>query len=119
MSNVIDMSKAREKKAAKDFGERQILDKEAVNRALFAGQYYLNCEQDGVSISVKFGPGDYKKAALVTNANAYVEFFEKDMARFGLKEDDVMILCGSSMDFPEEYTDRDDVKLLCDQIRQS
>lgn len=119
MSKVIDLAAAREEKAAKEFSKRQIIDKESVNRALYAGQYYLNCEQDGVVIMVKFGPGDYKRAALVTTPNAYVEWFENEMRRFGLKEDDIMILCGSSMDFPEEYTDRDDVQKLCDLIRQS
>ena len=117
MSNVIDMKAAREKRAAKDHAERQIVPMDAVNRALYAGQYYLNCTEDGVSISIKFGPGDYKEAAIVTNVNAYVEFFEKDMARFDLKEEDLMILCGSSMDFPDEYTDREDVIALCDAIR--
>mgnify|MGYP001819317934 CR=1 FL=1 len=121
MSNVIDMSSAREKKAEKDHGERQVLSKEEVNRALYSGQYYLTCADDGVQILSKCGPGagDYVVVALVTTANAYVEFFEADMKRFGLEEDDIRIQCSSSMDFPEEYTDRKDIRDLCDAIMQN
>lgn len=121
MTNVIDMASARQKKAEKDHAERQIVDADLVQRVLNAGMYYLSCEQDGVRIQAKTGmkPGDYTDVALVTTANAYVDFFEKEMARFGLTEDDIHILCASSMDFPDEYTDRQDVITLCDQIRQS
>lgn len=119
MSNIIDMNAAREKRAAKEHGERQVLDAEFVNRSLYAGFYYLSCAEDGVQIQAKSGPkpGDYVVVALVTTANAYVEFFEAEMKKFDLEETDLHILCASSMDFPEEYTDRKEVVALCDAIR--
>lgn len=119
MSNVIDFNKAREAKAEKEHGERQILDADFVNRSLYAGQYYLTCKSDGVEIRAKSGPkaGEYVVVALVTTPNAYVEFFEAEMKKFGIGEDDLIIMGSSSMDFPEEYTDRKDVIALCDAIR--
>jgi hypothetical protein len=121
MDNVIDMAAARQKKAEQDHGERQIVDEQLVKRVLFAGQYYLSCKDDGVQIEAKCGskPGEYVVVALVTTANAYVEFFEAEMKRFGLEEDDIFIMCSSSMDHPDEYTDRQDIIALCDAIRAS
>ena len=121
MNKVVDMAAARQKKADKEHAERQIVDGDLVQRVLNAGMYYLSCEQDGVRIQAKVSvkPGDYTDVALVTTPNAYVKFFENEMKRFGLGEDDLLIQCASSMDFPDEYTDRDDVIALCDAIRQS
>jgi hypothetical protein len=119
MSKVIDMAAARQKKADKELAERQIVDGDLVNRVLHAGRYYLTCKDDGVEIQAKIGPADFVVVALVTTANAYVEFFEAEMKRFGLSEDDLLIQGSSSMDFPEEYTDRKDIIELCELIGQS
>ncbi len=119
MSNVIDMASARQKKAEKEHGERQIVDENLVKRVLFAGQYYLTCASDGVQIQAKIGskPGEYVVVALVSSVRGYVDFFTAEMERFGLEEDDMIIMCSSSMDFPDEYTDNADIIALCDAIR--
>lgn len=119
MNNIIDFNKAREEKAAEEFGKRQILDADAVNRALHAGRYYLTIEDDAVAIKVYFGHTDAKTAVLVKTANAYVEFFENEMKRFGLKEDDMLIQASSSLDFPHEYTKDADTIKLCKLINES
>lgn len=113
MSNVIDMQAAREKKAEKDHGERQVLDPEMVNRSLYAGRYYLMIEDDAVAIQAKVGPSKYKTVAHVTTANTYVEFFENEMKRFGLGESDLTILSSSDLDFPEEVTSNKQTIELC------
>jgi hypothetical protein len=116
MSNVIDMSSARQKKADKDHGERQVLSTEAVNRAIYAGRYYLTIEDDAVAIKVYFGLTDSKTAVRVKTAKDYCDFFETEMKRFGLKEDDLHIQASSSIDFPDEYTSDPDTIKLCEQI---
>lgn len=116
MSNVIDMKAAREKRAAKELAERQVIPSDVVNRALHAGRYYLTIEDDAVAIKVYFGLTESKTAALVKTPNAYVKFFETEMERFGLEESELHIQASSSIDFPEEYTNDPETLALCAAI---
>ena len=73
---------------------------------------YCTCESDGVHMS--YGPrGELGKNDEERVVRTYDEFIA-----FLIDCRESVVLCSSSMDFPQDYTDDADVIALCNRIRQ-
>ena len=76
---------------------------------------YLTCESDGVYAE----HNDERR--LIKSENEIAEFaHEICVTNDGNPDEcDLIVLCSSSLDFPEEYTDKKEVIELCRKIRLS
>jgi hypothetical protein len=71
---------------------------------------YLTVKDDGLEVIYGEPNGRVEDRALITHAKELHEFF---LAH----PDTDLVLCSSSLDFPEEYTSNKEIIELCDDIR--
>ncbi len=63
------------------------------------------------------GPRGGKVTRRIKGAQEYARFFQSKATEYGVPVEDLHIMASSSVDFPEEYTDRAEVIELCNRLR--
>jgi len=81
------------------------------------GYYFLTVE--GERLVVKYGPKDNEVTRPIRDAQDYGDFFTAQAETLGVDILELTIMASSTVDFPAEYTDREDVILLCNLLRRS
>lgn len=70
---------------------------------------YLKCESEGIVASTRDENLIKGKSALCKT--------KKEFSDFILNESFDLVVCSSSMDFPKDYTDNEEIINLCNKIR--
>lgn len=74
--------------------------------------FFLTIENENVVVKMKS-----KTLATLKTHDDYVSFFRNVCEETGLRPEDLVIMCSSSLDFPKDETDDASVIELCHQIR--
>ena len=84
-------------------------------------QYGLGIQNDKVVLryadTEKQGSFEKQKRRVVTSEQDFKSFMQARMKKYNLKADDLIIMCSSSMDFPEDSTNNKKTIALARALR--
>lgn len=79
-------------------------------------RYFLYLNSKNGKLEVSFDGSHGKQHTTLSSAEEYNAFFANEAARLGVDPSEFAIQASSSLDFPEEYTDKPETLALVEAI---